>query len=280
MRTAIRPSNYRSSLRVTSKQHVHTPRHIGRHMSIQHIKLERNTRHNCIATPTHQRHTFTTATMYHFGYPFDYAVPTRRSTPQRETDQPEQTPHRTRENATQQPRSRVPSRSRTTASIIHTGYPFDYAIPAPIHVTTTDVHSTSATQQTRGRSRSWYITTPRAQPSAEVQPTVVTDCNLERENSSSRHLRSVQLQPVLNVVARPGRPQLPFQQCLRTEDPVSSARLHSHSHSRSRRVRDTCLLRDDLFAASSPDLIHRRLGGMSEGPRLDRGRRGVSGCQL
>ncbi|KAF7196722.1 hypothetical protein HII31_02092 [Pseudocercospora fuligena] len=69
--------------------------------------------------------------MFHFGYSFDYAVPARRSPSRGRTEQSQiQSRDRAADQATQG-RPRMPSRSRTTNSVMHMGYPFDYAVSAP-----------------------------------------------------------------------------------------------------------------------------------------------------
>ncbi|EME78493.1 uncharacterized protein MYCFIDRAFT_80907 [Pseudocercospora fijiensis CIRAD86] len=69
--------------------------------------------------------------MFHFGYPFDYAVPARRAPSRGPTEQSQVQSRGRAADQTTQARPRMPSRSRTSNSFMHIGYPFDYAVPAP-----------------------------------------------------------------------------------------------------------------------------------------------------
>ncbi|KXT11320.1 hypothetical protein AC579_3093 [Pseudocercospora musae] len=109
--------------------------------------------------------------MFHFGYPFDYAVPARPSSAHRETEQAQFQPRGRAENQTTQARPRMSSRSRTTNSVMHMGYPFDYAVRTPSRLGTPNDHGSTARPSVPTRRRTEMPPDPGYVDRTTMQPT-------------------------------------------------------------------------------------------------------------
>ncbi|KXS99725.1 hypothetical protein AC578_10412 [Pseudocercospora eumusae] len=109
--------------------------------------------------------------MFHFGYPFDYAVPARPSSTQREAEHAQVQSRGRAESETTQARPRMPSRSRTTNSVMHTGYPFDHAVRAPIRPGTPNDYGRTARPSTLTSRRTEMPPDPGYVDRTTMQPT-------------------------------------------------------------------------------------------------------------